>query len=167
MDDNDPELLKESLVDAAKNWLAIDGLWFLAVEEQHGLDAAIAFDAKVWEQFSAIEADRIIRRLRLPASGGLDALATALGHRLFALINTQELVRRDERTLEVYMRTCRTQSARTRKGLPLFPCKSIGIIDYTTFARAIDSRISIECISCPPDMPGGKYCCAWRFRLEE
>ncbi len=27
----------QELIDAAKNWLAIDGLWFLAIEERYGL----------------------------------------------------------------------------------------------------------------------------------
>ena len=28
----------------AKNWLAHDGCWFLAAEEQYGMDAAIALE---------------------------------------------------------------------------------------------------------------------------
>jgi hypothetical protein len=44
------------LVDAAKNWHAIDGLWFLAVEARFGIEAAIACDKAVWKSFSASDA---------------------------------------------------------------------------------------------------------------
>ena len=45
------DLLK--LIDIhAKSWLAHDGCWFLAIEEKHGLEEAIAIDTKSWERFS-------------------------------------------------------------------------------------------------------------------
>jgi len=59
----------------------------------------------------------------------------------------------------------RVQSARKRKGLDDYPCKSGGMAEYPTFAEAIDPRIQTECIGCPPDAhPEGWYC-AWRFTL--
>ena len=67
----------EALTDAAKNWLAMDGLWFQAVEQRYGMDTAIAMDRHVWEQFAVIEALRIKVRLNLPEKGGLDALEIA------------------------------------------------------------------------------------------
>ena len=38
------ETLIEMLEDQAKNWLAHDGLWFLAVEKQFGMEKAIELD---------------------------------------------------------------------------------------------------------------------------
>ena len=53
------ELSRENLVglieDAAKNWLAHDGLWFQAVERAHGLDAAIKADTEAWRKFTVVE----------------------------------------------------------------------------------------------------------------
>ena len=66
----DPEELKRELIDAAKNWLAIDGLWFLEIEKRYGLDIALECDIAAWKEFSRIEAERIMNRLRLPPSGG-------------------------------------------------------------------------------------------------
>ncbi len=45
---------KDELTDAAKNWIAMDGLWFQAVEQVYGMDAALALDRQVWEQFAVI-----------------------------------------------------------------------------------------------------------------
>jgi hypothetical protein len=151
------------LADAAKNWHAIDGLWFLAVEAMFGMDAAIACDKEVWARFSSIEAKRIKKRLELPDNGGLDALEKALSHRLFSLINEQRVTRIDPWTLEYQMVTCRTQSSRDRDGLPKFPCRELGLVEHRSFARVIDPRIKVECISCPPDPPAQNFICGWRF----
>ena len=155
------------LVDAAKNWHAIDGLWFLAVETMFGMEAAIACDKEVWKSFPAIEAGRLKERLALPDNGGLDALEEALSHRLFSLVNEQKIIRVNRGTLEFYMVTCRTQTARDRKGMPKFPCREIGEVEYRSFAQAIDPRIRVECISCPPDPPVPGFCCGWRFSLSK
>ncbi|HWQ67263.1 MAG TPA: DUF6125 family protein [Methanospirillum sp.] len=163
--DTDSVLLRNELVDAAKNWLAIDGLWFLEVEKRYGLDTAIAIDAAVWEQFSRIEAVRICKRLNLPKNGGLNTLEIALKNRLFSLINQYEIRRTGPGSLEYYMTTCRTQEARVRKGMALFPCKVIGLVDHPIFAQTIDPRIITECISCPPDIPSGQFRCGWRFLI--
>jgi hypothetical protein len=162
MSDNAEELTKE-LIDAAKNWLAIDGLWFLEIEKRYGLDVAIECDAAVWKEFSRIEAERIMARLHLQPRGGLDALEKALHHRLFSLLNTYEIQKPDPGVLELFMKSCRTQAARDRKGLPLFPCKTIGLIDYEVFAHTIDPAIQVACIACPPDTRVRSYHCGWRF----
>ena len=158
-------LLTRELADAAKNWLAIDGLWFQAVEQEYGMETALEMDRRVWEQFSVIEARRILTRLDLPKGGGLDALEIALKNRLFHLINEQQIVRPDNNTLILTMKTCRVHAARERKKMPRFPCKSIGLVDFPLFAREIDMRIATECISCPPEsLPGIPYC-SWKFTL--
>jgi len=41
--------LLELLRDAAINWLAHDSLWFRAVEDKFGLEAAMELDGKAWE----------------------------------------------------------------------------------------------------------------------
>ncbi len=164
-------MTKEELIqvclDDAKNWLAHDGLWFLAVEKDHGMDAAIEADRAAWEMFTVIEARRILARLGLEPGGGIPALVRCLEHRLYARLNLQETVE-VSRTLAVFrMNDCRVQSARNRKGLPDFPCKSVGLVEYAGFARTVDPRIKTRCIACPPDEHPEEYCCAWEFTLEQ
>ena len=83
---------KEALTDAAKNWFAIDGLWFQAVEQKYGMDEALSIGREIWEQFAAIEARRIKERLDLPEKGGLDALEIAFNNRLVSLLNKFEIL---------------------------------------------------------------------------
>jgi hypothetical protein len=160
------EVVSQELTDAAKNWVAMDGLWFQAVEQVYGMDAALAMDRRVWEQFAVIEARRIKERLVLPDKGGMDALEIAFKNRLISLLNKLEILRPDEKTLIVTLKTCRVQAARKRKGMTEFPCRSIGLVEFPVFARTIDPRIITECLSCPPEtLPRTPYC-SWKFTLE-
>ena len=155
------------LADAAKNWLAHDGLWFLAVEKAHGLDQAMALDKKAWEDFTVIEAKRIMNRLGMKPGGGIPALMEALGFRLYAYINRQEILEVSDRRCVFRMNTCRVQDARKRKKAAAFPCKEVGVIEYGLFARTVDPRIETRCIACPPDPHPEEYWCAWEFNLRD
>jgi hypothetical protein len=162
----DRDKLELMLVDFAKNWLAHDGLWFQVVEQQAGMETAIELDRQAWEKFTVIEARRIMALHDIPPDSGLNGLKKALQFRLYALLNKQEIRNETESSFEFYMVDCRVQSARRRKKMPLFPCKLVGIVEYTEFARAIDPRIKTEVICCPPDPEAGQdHFCGWRFSI--
>ncbi|KPJ69888.1 hypothetical protein AMJ44_01650 [candidate division WOR-1 bacterium DG_54_3] len=160
------EELLEFLVDSAKNWLAHDGLWFRVVEEKYGLEAALELDRKAWEKFTVIEAQRIMKRLNMEPGGGILALVQALKFRLYALINVQEVREVSDTRCVFRMNRCRVQEARKRQGLPDFPCKPVGIVEYSEFAKTIDPRIKTTCLVCPPDLHPANVWCAWEFKLE-
>lgn len=163
LNDLDPQELQELLIDAAKNWLAHDGLWFRAVEEKFGMEAAMELDKKAWEKFTVIEGKRIMKKLNMPTGGGIPALIQALKFRLYAFINVQEVLEESENRCVFRMNRCRVQEARRRQGLPDFPCKSIGIVEYSGFASTIDPRIQTRCLICPPDPHPPNVWCAWEF----
>jgi len=164
------ELSREDLLKLvqvyAKNWLAHDGCWFLAAEETLGIDSAIELDTKSWKRFAVAEAKRIMKEFGIAPGSGLKGLERAFGYRLYAAINKQSVEWIDDRTLVFRMVECRVQKTRTEKGLQPFPCKSVGIVEFSQFAGTIDPRIKTECISCPPDPIGDSYC-AWRFTMDE
>ncbi len=149
----------------AKNWLAHDGCWFLAAEEKYGMDIAIELDAKSWERFTVVEANRIMQSFGIEKGGGLDALEKALGYRLYTTVNVQRSERPSPDKLIYTMEKCRVQSARRRKGLDDFPCKSVGIVEYSGFASAIDPRIKTKCLHCPPDSLREDMYCQWEFTV--
>jgi hypothetical protein len=160
--------IKDTVIqDFAKLWLAHDGLWFQAVENEYGLDAAIKLDAIAWGKFSPIEAQRILERLGKKQGGGLDLLAEALDQRLYAHLNKQRVVERTDSKLIFEMNSCRVQDARHRKQLAPFPCKEVGVVEYSTFAKAIDSRIETRCLRCPPDSYNGEFWCRWEFSISK
>jgi len=161
------EELMDYIEDLSKNWLAIDGTWFQAIEKEFGLEKAIKLDAAQWKRFTVIEAKRIMRRFNIPEKGGIPALIEALKYRVYANINMQETVEISENRCVFRMNDCRVQYARKRRNLPDFPCKPVGIIEYEDFAKTIDPRINTKCICCPPDSHPENYYCAWEFTIEE
>ena len=159
------EQLEDLVTDFAKRWLAHDGLWFQQVEKEHGIDEAIKFDVAAWEKFTVLEAKRIMKLLGLEPGGGLHALKETLNYRLYSFINKQEIEEPDQNTLIFKMVDCRVQSARNRKNMPEFPCKPVGMVEYSGFASTIDPRIKTRCLHCPPDdHPEDSYC-AWEFTI--
>lgn len=159
--------LLSALAMFARNWLAHDGSWFLAAEERFGMEAAIELDARSWARFAAAEARRIMATFDLPAGGGLPALEEALGLRLYSVVNAQRVEWSvDRQRLRFFMDQCRVQDTRRRKGLPDFPCRPVGTVEFETFARTIDPRIVTKCLRCPPDAPEAQSC-AWEFTLGE
>ncbi|MFX1371802.1 MAG: DUF6125 family protein [Promethearchaeota archaeon] len=159
------EELLDYIEDLSKNWLAIDGTWFQVVEREYGLEKAIELDVKQWERFTVIEAKRIMDRFKIPKNGGIPALIKALKYRVYANINKQEIIEITDNRCVFRMNNCRVQSSRKRRGLPDFPCKPVGIIEYGLFASTIDTRIKTKCIACPPGSHPENYFCAWEFTI--
>lgn len=155
--------LKENM---AINWVANDGVWFQAVEFSRGMFDAKRCNDSCWSNFSPFEAWSVKRFLGLPENSGLEGLKKALRFRLYATINRQTIIDELPTSFVFQMNDCRVQTARKRKGLEDYPCKSGGMAEYPTFAESIDSRIKTECIGCPPDEHPKEWYCAWRFTIE-
>jgi len=160
------ELLK-IMEELGKSWLAGDGVWFQTVEAHYGLWEAKRCNDSCWARFSPFEASSIKKFLRLPEQAGLDGLKQALRFRVYGRINIQSIIDETPSSFIFQMNDCRVQSARKRKGLEDYPCKSGGLVEYRTFAETIDSRIKVECLGCPPDPHPAEWFCSWRFCLPE
>ncbi len=164
LEDDKVAKLKEAM---AINWLANDGIWFQAVEFQEGMMMAKHCNDEAWRELSPFEAIRIKSILGLGEHPGLDGLKQALQLRMYAEINKQSIANETENSFDFFMNECRVQVARKRKGLDDYPCKSAGIIEYSTFAATIDSRIKTTVIGCPPDKHPEDWYCGWRFFIED
>jgi len=164
-------LSKEELLELnkvyAKNWLAHDGLWFQSIEAKYGMDMAMDIDREAWRKFTVIEARRLIDFLGLEKNSGIIGLKKALSFRLYSSLNEDEFVIEGNNVLIYNVKTCRVQEARRKKGMPDFPCKSVGIIEYSLFAKTIDEHFETEVLSCYPDITDVDYNCVWKFTLKE
>ena len=158
------QALKERV---AKNWLVNDGVWFQTIEFSEGMNDAKRCNDSCWAHFSPFEAHSIKELLGMGTAPGLEGLKRALGFRIYETINVQSICEETENSFVFQMNECRVQEARKRKGLDDYPCKSAGLVEYTYFARAIDSRIKTTCVGCPPDEHPQEWYCAWKFSIEE
>jgi hypothetical protein len=161
------EKLAELIEILGINWLAGDGVWFQAVEAGHGMFEAKRCNDSCWAWFSPFEAWSVKRLLNLPEHPGIEGLKKALQLRMYAKVNVQSVISEGPDSILFQMNHCRVQAARKGKGMEDYPCKSAGLVEYTNFARAIDSRIKTECIGCPPDDHPDEWFCAWRFFMEK
>jgi len=160
------DTMKQALEQVSVSWLANDGIWFQAVEQDRGMNDAKRCNDSCWAIFSPVEAESIRHFLKLEPQPGLEGLKKALGFRLYAVINVQSIVEETEDSFVFQMNECRVQAARKRKGLDDYPCKSAGLVEYAYFARTIDPRIETECVGCPPDAHPDEWFCAWRFTMK-
>jgi hypothetical protein len=161
------EKMIELIDNIGLNWLAGDGIWFQEVEFKYGMNDAKRCNDSCWAWFSPFEAWSIKRLLKLPENPGLEGLKKALQMRLYAQINVQSISDETPTSFVFQMNDCRVQSARKRKNMEDYPCKSAGLVEYASFARAIDSSIKTECVGCPPDAHPDEWFCAWKFFIEE
>ena len=159
------ETLLKGIDHMAANWLANDGIWFQTMEFSEGMNDAKRCNDSCWAQFSPVEARFIKQFLKLPKYPGLEGLKQALNFRLYGRINVQSFADETETSFVFQMNDCRVQSARKRKGLEDYPCKSVGLVEYPYFAQGIDSRIETECVGCPPDAHPEEWFCSWKFVL--
>lgn len=156
------EQLEELLFIDSKNLIAMDGVWFQSVEKEKGMENAMHHDEEAWKLYTRSEARRIKKFLGLPENAGLEGLAEALKYRMVDRANPSETIFRDGKLIHKIL-VCRVQEARTRKNMPLHPCKSAAIYEYGGFAEVIDERIKCRCISCYPDVTDNSCSCAWEF----
>lgn len=167
------ELPRETLISLIEMYsglsLTLDGLWFTAVEDEFGLEEAVKTDEMVWGRYGEIEARRIIKTLNISGSG-LDALAKALNFMMWVHARGMDCeieLEREDAAIVFTVTDCRPQKARIRSGRGEFPCKPVGIAYFSKFAKAIDPKIEVECVVCPPDPHPENVWCRWKFRKRE
>ena len=163
--DMDDETLDQFIKAVGVNWLVNDGVWFQSLEFDQGMIDAKLCNDSCWAKFSPYEAFVVKKFLGLGDDCGLEGLKKALNFRMYASINEQSIEDEGENSFVFQMNDCRVQAARKRKNLDDYPCKSGGLIEYQSFARAVDQRIKMECIGCPPDPHPEQWYCAWRFSM--
>lgn len=165
IDEMTREELHSAMLDSSRLWLAHDGLWFQAVENMHGMADAIKADTDAWMNFTTLEAKRILSRIGVEiGKGNVDDLALALRHRLYANINDMKIEKCGNK-IRMTMVNCRVQSARQKKNLDPFPCKSVGIVEYSEFAKTVNPKFITKCNFCPPDPLSDDGHCQWKFEL--
>lgn len=141
----------------------MDGLWFLAVEEEFGLEHAVRINEKVWEEMGSRSAREIKKRFKIE-EGGLEGFEKAMKLFPWSRILGYEFERFEDRLI-IRVKNCLPQIARIKSGKGIFPCKGMHLREFSSFAREIDERIEVNCIYAPPEMK--ENFCEWEFRIRE
>lgn len=127
-------------------YTAIDGVWFMSVEEKYGLDRAAELDARVWSVFAKILAKRIMRDFNIKGDG-LDTLVRtiALRWRMEGWRFEVPVCMNDEAVMVV--RTCPWLEALRKAGrehvVPMM-CGEICDVVYRNWAETVNPKITLE-----------------------
>ena len=158
------EMPKDKLVDLMfmhiRNLWAVDGLYFLGIEERFGTQGATEIDTKVWDIMGKIEARRLKETLGIE-DNDIPAMIDALSSSSWALdLEDREIELEGDRAV-IRNTNCRTQKTRLKKGLKEFPCRAVRWGYLKTFAREFDEDIVVECNVCPPGEHPEDLWCEW------
>jgi hypothetical protein len=141
--------------------LSLDGLWFRAIEDKFGLEAAIEIDAKAWEGFGRSMARRAMKFLEIKEASVSD-VANMVGL-FFGGFGVK--IETEEKRAVITFTDCPPQKARIRQGLGEFACKPVGIAFFQAFAEVANPQAKIKCLLCPPDEHPQDKWCQWEFAI--
>lgn len=166
----DRELLmgmeKEKLIDLLflhlRNYWAVDGLYFLGIEEKFGTEWATKIDKNVWEVMGKIEARRIKKEIGIDGKD-IPTIIKALRLSGWALDLEYKEVEVEKNIAVVKNTNCRVQNTRIKKGLEEFPCKDVRWGFLKSFVKEFNLDVEVNCVVCPPDKHPSNLWCEWEF----
>jgi hypothetical protein len=148
-----------------RNMWAVDGLYYLGIEERWGTDAATEVDRFVWEVMGKIEA-RKIKQLFDIRGTDIPSLMKALQYSGWSMDLEDKEIEVEEDCAILRNVRCRVQNTRLQKGLPEFGCKPVRFGFLKAFAKEINPDITVTCKVCPPDEHPDDLWCEWIFSLD-
>ncbi len=162
------EIPEEKLADFIfmhlRNLWAVDGFYYLFIEEKYGTEVATEIDRKVWEVMGKIEA-RKIKKLFEIKNNDIPSLMKALSFSGWSMdLEDKEIIIQKEKGILRNTR-CRVQNNRLKNGLTEFGCKPVRFGFLKSFAKEFNPDIKVKCNVCPPDKHPDDLWCEWEFSL--
>jgi hypothetical protein len=149
-----------------RNLWAVDGLYYLGIEEEWGTNDATKIDQQVWAIMGKIEARRLKEFLNI-TTNDISALVQALQYSGWALdLEDKEIEQTTDKAI-FRNKSCRIQKTRLKNNLNEFGCKPVRFGYLTAFAKEINPDIQVTCSVCPPDNHPNELWCEWIFRHNE
>jgi len=148
-----------------RNLWAVDGLYFLGIEEDFSTEAATEIDRRVWEVMGKIEARKLKEFFGITGND-IGSMMKALQYSSWALdLEDKEVVVEKDHAVIRNVK-CRVQNTRTTKGLSEFGCKPVRFGFLKAFAKEFNPEIEVKCNVCPPDKHPNNLWCEWEFKLK-
>lgn len=150
-----------------RSFTAVDGLWFMKLEEKYGFEKALEIDNEVWKVFPKIQARELKTAFRLDE--GLAALRTCLTADLeLKGFTFQSQLKESTRAFRIVITDCPWHTAMVKSGRVYLSARIGEVIcrtEYSTWAKEFGQDIIF---SYQPDKnlcTGGKGC-VLNFRVQ-
>ncbi|MFQ6014993.1 MAG: DUF6125 family protein [Anaerolineae bacterium] len=157
--------LREYVDFLLRQYRIVDAFWFLAVEDEFGLDTAVRFNEEIWARIGSLAAKEMKERFGIKAQG-IPAVIEAVSYFPWTLITGYEIEQSEDRAV-VRVPHCPPQAARLRQGRGEFPCKAMHLAEFTNIVKVIDEKVEVHCVIAPPDPHPDELWCQWEFRLKQ
>lgn len=169
-EDFSKEFLAQLLVEYARCYIMADGLWYSAVRERFGTEAANAIDYDMWvNKFPPFETARVLSVLNLKRNDVADAmkfyqLAAMFPHGMFDY--DIDLKNRDHALLTV--KRCPALLRFERKEPEMIEpiCQVMELASAKAYAKHINPSIVVTMPKMPPRKSPDEICCQFEFKLE-
>ena len=163
------EIPEEKLADFIfmhlRDMWAVDGFYYLFIEEKYGTEVATEIDRKVWEVMGKIEA-RKIKQLFQIEKNDISTVMKALSYSGWSMdLEDKEIVIEKDRAILRNVR-CRVQNTRLKNGLDEFGCKPVRFGFLKSFVKEFNQDIEVKCNVCPPDKHPKYLWCEWEFKMK-
>ncbi|MBU0496729.1 MAG: hypothetical protein KKC68_00370 [Candidatus Thermoplasmatota archaeon] len=160
------ETLPDFILMHLRNLWAVDGLYYLGIEQRWGTPQATEVDQQVWQVMGKIEARRLKELLQI-TKNDIPTMMHTLQYSGWALDLEDKEIEISPTKAIIRNRTCRVQNTRLKKGLKEFGCKPVRKGYLESFAQEFNPHIQVTCTVCPPDTHPKNLWCEWIFTLHE
>ncbi len=150
-----------------RNVWRVDGLYFLGIEKKFGTQAATEIDAGVWQILAMIEAKKLRRMFEVGENADISTIMNLLRKSSWALDQPFKTIEISDNRAVLSIDRCRTQEARLKKGLGEFPCRKVRFGYLRNFAKALNPKVDVNCLVCPPGKHPEDLWCKWEFILRK
>ena len=151
----------------SRNLYTIDGLWFLAIEEKYGFDAAFELNKEVWQRCSLIHGRRLLKNFNIKEDNPLQTLIKLLLADPIMFAHKPEVLTLTDTRAVFRCIECPIQAARIRDGRGVYQGEPGCTIYHKTYAELINPRIKVTCLSCAPNPDSPEYWCEWEYELTQ
>jgi len=148
-----------------RNLWRVDGLYFLGIEEKFGTEAATEIDVGVWETMAGLEAKSLQEMFSVGENPDVATIMDLLQKSSWALDQPFKTITVGCKRAVLGIDRCRTQETRLDKGLREFPCKKVRYGYLEKFAKALNPKVKVNCLVCPPDEHPKDSWCRWEFTI--
>jgi hypothetical protein len=164
--DFSPDTLAELLTLYCKLYMALDGFWYLTLQERINNEEALACDISTWERVSKYEMAKITKQLNIQGND-VTALMKAIQITPWLRQTQFEIEVKNHNKAMLTVTHCPTLDALERegKGRENEICNVVDRKLFKDYASFFNASIEVKCLKLPPRKSKDEICCQWEFNL--